>query len=86
MNSRFSGVIYINTAQGGRGVFVYFITNSNNISKLQPHESIGMYTLVFHKEHKNADNMKLNEDQFSARELERHRGSKFVWVQFYFHH
>ena len=41
-------------------------------------QSIGIYTLVFRKEHKNADNMKLNEDQFSVRELERHRSSKFV--------
>ena len=45
-----------------------------------------MYILVFHKKHKNADNMELNEHRDSARELERHRGSEFVWVQFYFHH
>ena len=45
-----------------------------------------MYILVFHKEHKNADNMELDEHQEWASELERHRGSKFVWVQFYFHH
>ena len=47
---------------------------------LNSHESIVMYILVFHKKHKNADHMKLNGDQFSASELERHRGSKFVWV------
>ena len=28
----------------------------------------------------------MNEHRDSAPELERHRGSKFVWVQFYFHH
>ena len=30
--------------------------------------------------------MELDEHQEWASELERHRGSKFVWVQFYFHH
>ena len=58
----------------------------SNIQNLCPHESIGMYILVFHKEHKNPDNMEQNENLDSARELEKHRGSEFVWVQFYFHH
>ena len=38
------------------------------------------------KKYKNSNNMKLNEHRDSARELERHRGSEFVWGQFYFHH
>ena len=45
-----------------------------------------IYILVFHKEHKNADHMELNGDRVSAPELERHTGSKLVWIQLYFHH
>ena len=48
---------------------------SSNIPNLQPHESIDMFILMFHKEHTNADHVRLDEDRDLAAELEGHTGT-----------
>ena len=65
--------------------FYCYSAYAGTLTKVSASKSIVMYILVFHKEHKNADTMELNEHRTLAPELERHTGPELLRVPLYFH-